>query len=147
MSHLTSLPVAVIGAGPIGLAAAAHLIRYQQPLIVLEAGAGPGATVGEWRHVRMFSPWRYNVDRAARELLESSGWTAPNPDALPTGGDVVDRYLTHLAAHPSLAPYIRFNARVTAVGRKDFDKVRTTGRDQQPFDIRLASCETVEDGC
>jgi thioredoxin reductase len=139
-----SLPVAIIGAGPIGLAAAAHLDRYQQSFIVLEAGAGPGATVAEWRHVRMFSPWRYNVDRVARELLESNGWTAPDPAALPTGGDVVDRYLAPLAAHPSLAPYIRFNARVTAVGRKDFDKVRSSGREQRPFEIRLASGETVE---
>jgi thioredoxin reductase len=144
VSQTTSLPVAVIGAGPIGLAAAAHLARYQQRFIVLEAGAGPGATVAEWRHVRMFSPWRYNVDRAARELLESSGWAAPDPEALPTGGDVVDRYLAPLAAHPALAPHIRFDARVTAIGRRDFDKVRTNGRDQQPFEIRLESGETVE---
>ncbi len=34
--------------------------------------------------------------------------------------------------------------RVVAVGRKDFDKVRTKGREQQPFEIRLASGETIE---
>ena len=144
MSQTTSLPVAVIGAGPVGLAAAAHLARYRQAFIVLEAGSGPGATVGDWRHVRMFSPWRYNVDGAARELLASNGWIAPNLDALPTGGDIIDRYLAPLAAHPSLAPHIRFNARVTAVGRKDFDKVRTNGRERQPFEIRLASGETID---
>jgi thioredoxin reductase len=144
VSQTTSLPVAVIGAGPIGLAAAAHLVRYRQPFVVLEAGAGPGTTVGEWGHVRMFSPWRYNVDRAARELLEARGWTAPEADALPTGGEIVDRYLAPLAAHPSLAPHLRFNARVTSVGRKDFDKVRTSGREGQPFEIRLASGETLE---
>ena len=144
MTSAISLPVAVIGAGPVGLSAAAHLARYGQRFIVLEAGAEAGATVREWGHVRMFSPWRYNMDRASRELLESSGWTAPNLEALPTGTDLVDGYLAPLASHPALAPYIRFNARVTAIGRKDFDKVRTKGRDEQPFEIRLESGATVE---
>ena len=91
MSSSSSLPVAVIGAGPVGLAAAAHLARYRQPFIVLEAGAEAGATIREWGHVRMFSPWRYTIDRASRELLENSGWTAPDLERLPTGADLVDR--------------------------------------------------------
>ena len=144
MSKPHSLPVAVIGAGPVGLAAAAHLLAYREPFVVLEAGAEAGAAIRQWGHVRMFSPWRYNVDRAARELLERAGWNAPDPDALPTGDDLVDRFVSPLASHPSIAPHIRFNARVTAIGRKDFDKVRTKGRDEQPFAIRLASGETVE---
>jgi thioredoxin reductase len=138
------LPVAVIGAGPVGLAAAAHLHRYQQPFIVLEAGAEAGAAIRRWGHVRTFSPWRNMVDGVARELLEDVGWQAPNPEVLPTGHELVDRMVTPLANHPALAPHVRFNAKVTAVGRKDFDKVRTKGREQQPFEIRLASGETVE---
>ncbi len=73
------LPVAVIGAGPVGLAAAAHLAAYQQPFVVLEAGAEAGAAVREWGHVRTFSPWRYMVDGAARSLLESTGWSIAQP--------------------------------------------------------------------
>lgn len=138
------LPVAVIGAGPVGLAAAAHLHRYQQPFIVLEAGGEPGAAVREWGHVTMFSPWRYMVDAAARELLEGTAWQAPDPEALPTGHDLVDRFVRPLAGHPAIAPHVRYGARVTSVGRKDFDKVRTRGRDAQPFELRLASGETVE---
>ena len=60
-----SLPVAVVGGGPIGLAAAAHLIERGIPVRVYEAGAAVGATIAEWAHVRTFSPWRYNVDGAA----------------------------------------------------------------------------------
>lgn len=138
------LPVAVIGAGPVGLAAAAHLVGYGQPFVVLEAGPEPGAAIREWGHVRMFSPWRYAVDGATRELLEGAGWRAPEADELPTGHDLVDQFVAPLAQHPAIAPHVRINARVTAIGRKDFDKVRTRGRDEQPFEVRLASGETVE---
>ena len=42
------LPVAVIGAGPAGLAAAAHLVARGFEPLVLEAGDGPGAAVHDW---------------------------------------------------------------------------------------------------
>jgi thioredoxin reductase len=141
---MTTLPVAVIGAGPVGLAAAAHLHAYGQPFVVLEAGGSAGAAIREWGHVRTFSPWRYMVDRASTALLEPSGWVMPEAESLPTGHELIDRYLGPLAQHPALAAHIRYNARVAAVGRKDFDKVRTRGRNEQPFEIRLASGETID---
>ena len=85
MNALDDLPVVVIGAGPVGLAAAAHLHERGLPFIVLEAGDGPAAAVRQWGHVRLFSPWRYNIDAAARRLLADAGWVAPDPEALPTG--------------------------------------------------------------
>jgi thioredoxin reductase len=144
MSSNSSRVVAVIGAGPVGLAAAAHLAKYGQPFVVLEAGAEPGAAVREWGHVRTFSPWRYMIDGAAKALLESSGWVVPNQDHLPTGDELVDHYVAPLANHAAIRPHVRYDAKVIAVGRKDFDKVRTKGREQQPFEIRLASGETIE---
>ena len=141
---INTLPVAVIGAGPVGLAAAAHLHQYAQPFVVLESGAAPGAAIRKWGHVTTFSPWRYMIDGAARELLEDTAWAAPDPDALPTGNQLVDRFVVPLAQHAAIAPHVRFNARVVSVGRKDFDKVRTKGRDQQPFEVRLANGDIVE---
>ena len=141
---MPSLPVAVIGAGPVGLAAAAHLHTYQQPFVVLEAGREPGAAVREWGHVRTFSPWRYMIDGAARELLELEDWQAPDAETIPTGHELVDQYIAPLARHTAIARHLRYNAQVVAVGRKDFDKVRTKGRDQQPFEVRLASGETID---
>jgi thioredoxin reductase len=137
-----SSPVAVIGAGPIGLAAACHLLaRGEQPL-VLEAGDGPGHAVRQWSHVGMFSPWEWNTDKEAVKLLSAHGWRHPQPDTFPTGRDLVAQYLEPLARLPALKAHIHFRTRVTAVSRKGFDKVRTAGRDDQPFVLRLAT----EDG-
>ncbi len=140
----SSLPVAVVGGGPVGLAAAAHLAKYQQPFVVLEAGREAGAAIREWGHVRTFSPWRYMIDGAAKSLLEASGWRAPADEHLPTGHELVDDYIRPLADHPSVRPHIRYGARVVSIGRKDFDKVRTTGRDRQPFELRLENGQTID---
>lgn len=141
-----TLPVAVIGAGPVGLAAAAHLAERGLPFVVLEAGDGVGAAVLDWGHVRVFSPWRYNIDHAARRMLAAAGWKAPADGELPTGQEIVDRYLVPLSRLDAIRPHLRFGARVCSVGRKDFDKVRTEGRDRQPFELRLADGSILEAG-
>ncbi|WP_433288836.1 FAD-dependent oxidoreductase [Micromonospora sp. CA-244673] len=138
MTVLTELPVVVIGAGPVGLAAAAHLHDRGLPFLVLEAGDTAGAAVRQWGHVRVFSPWRYNVDQAARRLLDDAGWVAPAEDALPTGAELVTDYLQPLAELPQLKPHLRYGARVEAISRLGLDRLRTAGREQTPFLIRLA---------
>ncbi len=131
-------PVAVIGAGPVGLAAAAQLASRGLSFVVVEAGLQAAASIGQWGHVRLFSPWRFNTDPAARALLEQTGWTAPDPAILPTGDELISGYLAPLAAHPAIAPHIRYGTRVTAVARQGFDRVRTAGRDASPFLLRLS---------
>jgi glycine/D-amino acid oxidase-like deaminating enzyme len=145
--EFSTLPVAVIGAGPVGLAAAAQLLRAGDTPLVLEAGATAGASVLEWGHVRLFSPWRYNVDAAARELLLASGWQAPAPDRHPTGRELVEQYLAPLAALPKVAPHIRYGARVTAVTRKGLDKLKTAGRAEAPFTLRVTHAYGSEEQC
>lgn len=86
-----------------GLAAAAHLIRYGMTLVIFEAGAGVGTAPLSWEHVRMFSSWQYNIDRAARELLERHGWLPPDSGVNPTGREIVEQYLRPLAATPEIA--------------------------------------------
>ncbi|MCA2211563.1 FAD-dependent oxidoreductase [Wangella sp. NEAU-J3] len=138
------MPVAVIGAGPVGLAAAAHLQEQGLPFTVLEAGPTAGAAVAAWGHVRLFSPWRYNIDQAARRLLDTAGgWTGPDPDVLPTGAELVDAYLQPLAMLPHLSGAIRYDARVVAIGRVGVDRVRTSGRDRAPFVLRLHTGEDI----
>ncbi len=112
--RLTGLPVAVIGAGPVGLAAAAHLLEQGLPVVVYEAGDQVGTSVRAWGHTRLFSPWRYVIDDAARRLLEPTGWTEPRRSSLPTGHDLVALYLEPLAQTPELAPVMRYGVRVDA---------------------------------
>jgi thioredoxin reductase len=131
------LPVAVIGGGPIGLAAAAHLLEKGETPVVLEAGAAVGAAIREWAHVRLFSPWKYLVDPAVRRLLEPSGWRLPNEDRLPTGAELVTQLLEPLANHPRIAPTIRLGARVVAVTRRGHDKVKSVGREGAPFELSV----------
>src|SRR5215204_211075 len=114
MDDVTPLPVAVIGAGPVGLAAAAHLLSRGLEPLILEAGDRVGASVRDWAHVRVFSPWAFNVDPAAADLLEAAGWTAPPAEEYPTGGEIVERYLEPLAALPAIAGRLVLGARVTA---------------------------------
>ncbi|MEU4192996.1 FAD-dependent oxidoreductase [Kribbella sp. NPDC026611] len=138
MGERTAAPVVVIGAGPIGLAAAAHLAERDLDFVVLESGPGVAAAIEEWRHVKLFSPWRYDIDSAARRLLEQAGWTEPDLGVLPAGGDLIDAYLEPLTKTPALNDRIRYNARVVAVTRVGFDRVRSAGREAAPFLIRLA---------
>ncbi len=137
MDARSNLPVAVIGAGPVGLAAAAHLLERGLEPLIFEAGPAAGAAVEQWRHIRLFSPWRFNVDAAAARLLGAAGWEAPRPTALPYGGELVDRYLAPLAAHPAISPRLHAGARVTAVTRSGMDKTHSRGRSAAPFIVRV----------
>ena len=129
----SSLPIVIIGAGPVGLAAAAHLAKSGEKFIVLEAGNRVGNHILEWGHVRLFSPWQYNVDKVARELLERHGWDAPSSDELPTGNELVKDYLEKLANLPEIKPYILLNSKVLSISKKGLDKMKSANRENVPF--------------
>jgi NADPH-dependent 2,4-dienoyl-CoA reductase/sulfur reductase-like enzyme len=140
---LQSLPVAVIGGGPVGLAAAAHLLARGLPVKVYEAGPTVGSNLRDWGHVRVFTPWRYCVDAAATALLRRQGWRLPAADICPTGAELVSAYLEPLARTPELAAVIETGARVTAISRHGLDKVVSHGRETRPFVLAVASREGV----
>jgi len=138
---MRELPVAVIGAGPVGLAAAANLIARGLAVKVYEAGGNVGANVSDWGHVRLFSPWEFNIDRAARKLLKPPGWRAPDAAAYPTGAELVSEYLAPLSQTPELAAVIEYSARVIAIGRRGIDKVVGRNRELHPFQLSIADKE------
>ena len=133
-------PVVIIGAGPIGLAAAANASERNLDFVVLEAGRDAGAAVGEWAHVRLFSSWCELVDPAARRLLDASGtWTAPEDSAYPTGQEWREAYLQPLADLLDASPggSVRYDTRVIGVGRAGRDLMVDSGREGDPFAVHL----------
>jgi thioredoxin reductase len=135
------LPVAVIGGGPVGLAAAAHLVTRGIPVKLYEAGDTAAAHVRSWSHVRLFSPWRFNTDTAARAILSHHGWQEPPGDALPTGGDLYVVYLQPLAQTPELASVIETGVRIRSVSRRGIDKLVSRGRSDHPFLLALEQAD------
>jgi thioredoxin reductase len=131
--------IAIIGAGPVGLAAGAHALERGLKPVILEAGADLGHAVRQWGHVRMFSSWQHNIDTAAERLLDGAGWDKPEPTGYPTGGEFIERYMEPLATRTALAGHIRTGSRVTAIGRAGVDKVKTAGREDAPFELRIAN--------
>jgi len=130
---LNELPIAIIGAGPIGLAAAAHLVERGQKFILLEAGKQVGSNINEWSHVRLFSPWQYNIDKVAKKLLTRNGWKAPSAEKLPTGKELVELYLEPLANLPKIQERLELNSKVVSISKKGLDKMKDSGRDQTSF--------------
>lgn len=141
--RLAALPVVVIGAGPVGLAAAAHLADRGIDFVVVEAASTPAAAVQQWGHTRLFSAWREVVDPVARRLLETTGWTMPAEGRAPTGRELVDDYLRPLAELPAIAEHIRYGARVTGVAREGMDRTRSADRENTPFLVRTPKGELL----
>ena len=143
---LSTLPVAIIGSGPIGLAAAAHLAERGIDFVVLEAGDEIAASVRAWGHTRLFSPWKHLVDPASRRLLEENGWELPDPERAPSGTELVEKYVAPLAALEGIASHIRTGVEVIGVTREGMDRTRTARRAATPFAVRIRTARgEVED--
>ncbi|PWI17938.1 flavoprotein [Streptomyces sp. Act143] len=137
------LPVVVIGAGPVGLAAAAHLVERGLEPLVLEAGPSAGSAVRDWAHVRLFSPWAEVTDAAAEKLLAPTGWVRPDGAAYPTGGDWAEHYLQPLA--DALGDKVRYGTTVTGVARAGRDRIVDADRDEQPYTVHLRTADGREE--
>lgn len=136
--RLATLPVVIIGAGPIGLAAAANLVERDLDFTIVESGSAVASAVAQWGHTRLFSPWRHLIDPASRRLLDAAGWTPPADEgAAPTGRELLDDYLAPLANLAEIASRIRYDTRAIAVSREGMDRTRTVGRSEAPFLVRV----------
>jgi len=127
--------LAIIGAGPIGLEAAALALELGFDAHVFERGE-PGAHALAWGHVRMFTPWRMNVGPASARLLSRHGWTAPEATALPTGAELAERLLAPLAGAPELEPRVHAHQQVVHVARhgaRKHDRAGGAPRAEHPF--------------
>ncbi|WP_326743452.1 NAD(P)-binding domain-containing protein [Streptomyces sp. NBC_00121] len=142
MTTTADLPVVVIGAGPAGLAAAAHLVGRGIEPLVLEAGPAAASAVRDWSHVRLFSTWGEVTDPAAEKLLAPTGWTKPDAASYPSGGDWADQYLQPLA--DVLGERVRLSATVTGVSRTGRDRIVDADREAQPFVVHFTTPDGEE---
>lgn len=139
------LPIAIIGAGPVGLSAAAQALARGMTPIVFEAGDQVGTSLRHWGHVRMFSPWSFNIDKEAAALLAPTGWVAPPGDAYPTGRDLLARYLLPLSEVAQIKRCLKTRHRVMAVSRTGHDVMRSSDRAAAPFLLRVQGPEGERD--
>lgn len=142
---LSALPVAIIGAGPVGLATAAELVERGIDCVVLESG-GVADNVRAWGHVRLFSPWSEVIAPAGRRLLEATGWHEPLPSShAPTGAELAEHYLDPLAATEPIRERLQLGTRVLAVSREGMDRTRSVGRAQAPLVVRVEDAHGIRD--
>lgn len=145
MKSLKSLPVAIIGAGPAGLAAAAHLEVRGVPFMLFEVGPTVASNILSWKHIRVFSPWKYNIDKAVRQLLTKTAWKNPDDEGLPTGDELFKQYFLPFYELPSIKNNTHLNSKVLSIGRKNLDKMRTSGREKVPFVIQVLQGDDVKE--
>ncbi|MFD2629661.1 NAD(P)-binding domain-containing protein [Oceanobacillus kapialis] len=138
------LPVIIIGAGPVGLAAAAHLVEYKIPFKILEKGESVGSNILEWRHVQLFSPWEYNIDQAALQLLQKTDWQQPDIHKLPTGKDFIEEYLLPLSRLGVIHDNLQYNAEVIHVTKNGADKLKSDKRNERPFVVHYKNGSSLE---
>jgi hypothetical protein len=134
-----ALPVAVIGGGPVGLAALAHLLDRNVPAVLLEAAAQVGEHFRQYGPVRLFSPWKFNVDAAMRRRLLQAGWSAPPDEGLPLASEIATQLLVPFAELPQVAPHVKLAHRVLSIARLGMDKVKSEGRAAAPFELRVST--------
>jgi glycine/D-amino acid oxidase-like deaminating enzyme len=133
--------LAIIGAGPVGLAAAAHALERGLQPIILERGDSVGSSVAKWGHVRLFSAWGHNIDAAAARLLSRYGGITPDISQYPTGNDLLARYLRPLSETSPIALQLKLRHRVTSITRLGLDKTKSKGREASPFEIEAQTTE------
>lgn len=56
-------------------------------------------------------------NKAAKALLDVSGWVEPNLDTLPTGHELINLYLKPLSELVQIKPNIQLNAKVVGISR------------------------------
>jgi thioredoxin reductase len=138
----TDLPrIAVLGAGPVGLEAALQAAHLDYPVTVYERG-DVGEFVGQWGHVRLFTPFGMNVSPLGVDVIRKEHPQHRLPDAgdLVTGNDYRDSYLVPLTLTARLADAVVTRTHVIMVGRAGVlkgDPADDSRRAAAPFRLLL----------
>lgn len=114
--------IAVIGAGPAGLAAAWMAARRGHDVTVLDKGDA-GESIRRWGPVRFFSPLRMNMPLG---MLSELG-VDPLLDECLSGTEMRELVLQPALALPALSGRVRTGTRVVAVARRGMTRMDHPG--------------------
>ncbi len=133
----------IIGAGPIGLEAAARAAVADIDVVVLEKES-IGHHIRLWGHVRLFSPFYVNHSDWGTRLLSEAfpDLELPLAQAYLTGSDYVRQYLEPLARLPQLRDRVLEGVEVVSIGRDRIGKKDLIGdpeRARYPFRLLIRS--------
>ena len=123
--------MAVIGAGPVGLAAALGALSRGFEVTVFEKGQ-VGQALRMWGSTRFFTPVRMNISASMRRILGDM----PGDDELLTASEFIDRVLRPVATSEPLRARIRTETPVLAIGRRGLTRTDYVGhplRSERPF--------------
>lgn len=135
----TPARIVVIGAGPIGLEASLYARFLGYDVDILERGAVV-EHVRKWGHVRMFTPFRANSSPLGLAALtaQDADYVPPSDDAMLTGNEWIERYLTPLARTDLLEDNLHLGVEVLSVARSDFEKAdRSSAEDRAESTLRV----------
>ena len=128
--------VAVIGAGPVGLAAQPTCWSADSNPSCWKRGGGRPRRARSGRTSGCSRPGSMPSTRRPRACSSRRDGTRPIPHAYPTGGELVERYLEPLAtrtalarSHPHLRPRHRHRRASASTGEDQ-------GRTEAPFEVR-----------
>lgn len=131
--------IAILGAGPTGIEAALAAVESGHPFTLYEEAPAAAGSMRHWGHVRLFTPWEMSVSPRVRGKLEAAGIPVPGGSGCPTGAELAE-VLARAAALPDIAPHVRYNTRVVAVGRDGLlkhEEIATPERARRPFRMLL----------
>jgi thioredoxin reductase len=116
----TPARLAILGGGPLGLEAALYARFLGYDVIVYEREE-IAASVRRWGHVRMFTPFAWNRSSLGLAALQAQDETylPPPDDALLTGQEWIERYLSPLAQTDLIEDHLRPQTTVIAVGKEE----------------------------
>jgi len=121
--------IAIIGAGPVGLEAALYARYLGYKVTIFERGEKPAASVRQWGHVRLFTPFGMNASPLGVAALQAQdlGYQPPSSQEFVTGDALCERYLKPLVASDLLSGSLRLGTRVISVGRPHHRKGQAIG--------------------
>jgi len=128
----TPARLAILGAGPIGLETTLYARFLGYDVVVYERG-DVAASIRQWAHVRMFTPFEQNHSPLGLAAIQAQDEAYQPPDnaALLTGQEWISRYLSPLAQTDLIADHLRLSTSVLAVGKEEVLRHDMPGHDDK----------------